>query len=122
MSRVCKNCGFENKDEYDFCAKCGNPLVEGLSPSTFFVYRDAEPIISKKFIIASYIITFIFSFGGFIIDSLINKQSLVFFSFFGFFMPFLLLQARDTRIKVHGVIQLVMSLIGFVLFIKTLPI
>ena len=42
MVRICKNCGFENQDSYDFCAKCGTPLVEGLQPNTFFVYRNVE--------------------------------------------------------------------------------
>ena len=68
MVRICKNCGFENQDSYDFCAKCGTPLVEGLQPNTFFVYRNVEQGISRKFIIISYIITIFFSFGGFLMD------------------------------------------------------
>ncbi len=121
MTRICKNCKFENQDSYDFCAKCGTPLVEGLKPNTVFVYRNAEPAINKKFLIISYLITIIFSFGGFIIDLVAKHTSMGFFSFFGFFMPFFLLQARDMKIKKHGVIQLLISLIGFILFIKTMP-
>ncbi len=121
MTRICKNCKFENQDSYDFCAKCGTPLVEGLKPNTVFVYRNAEPTINKKFLIISYLITIVFSFGGFIIDLVAKHTSMGFFSFFGFFMPFFLLQARDMRIKKHGVIQLLISLIGFILFIKTMP-
>ena len=121
MTRICKNCKFENQDSYDFCAKCGIPLVEGLKPNTVFVYRNAEPTINKKFLIISYLITIIFSFGGFIIDLVAKHTSMGFFSFFGFFMPFFLLQARDMKIKKHGVIQLLISLIGFILFIKTMP-
>lgn len=121
MTRICKNCKFENQDSYDFCAKCGTPLVEGLKPNTVFVYRNAEPTINKKFLIISYLITIIFSFGGFIIDLVAKHTSMGFFSFFGFFMPFFLLQARDMKIKKHGVIQLLISLIGFILFIKTMP-
>ena len=88
MVRICKNCGFENQDSYDFCAKCGTPLVEGLQPNTFFVYRNVEQGISRKFIIISYIITIFFSFGGFFMDLVARNTSMGFFSFFGFFMPF----------------------------------
>lgn len=121
MVRICKNCRFENQDSYDFCAKCGTPLVEGLQPNTFFVYRNVEQGISRKFIIISYIITIFFSFGGFLIDLVARNTSMGFFSFFGFFMPFFLIQAQDNNIKKHGFIQLFISLVGFILFVRTLP-
>lgn len=121
MVRICKNCGFENQDRYDFCAKCGTPLVEGLQPNTFFVYRNVEHGISRKFIIISYIITIFFSFGGFFMDLVARNTSMGFFSFFGFFMPFFLIQAQDNNIKKHGFIQLFISLVGFILFVRTLP-
>lgn len=120
MVRICKNCGFENQDSYDFCAKCGTPLVEGLQPNTFFVYRNMEHGISRKFIIISYIITIFFSFGGFLMDLVARNTSMGFFSFFGFFMPFFLIQAQDNNIKKHGFIQLFISLVGFILFVRTL--
>lgn len=78
MVRICKNCGFENQDSYDFCAKCGTPLVEGLQPNTFFVYRNVEHGISRKFIIISYIITIFFSFGGFLMDLVARNTSMGF--------------------------------------------
>ena len=121
MVRICKNCGFENQDSYDFCAKCGTPLVEGLQPNTFFVYRNVEQGISRKFIIISYIITIFFSFGGFLMDLVARNTSMGFFSFFGFFMPFFLIQAQDNNIKKLGFIQLFISLVGFILFVRTLP-
>ena len=121
MVRICKNCGFENQDSYDFCAKCGTPLVEGLQPNTFFVYRNVEQGISRKFIIISYIITIFFSFGGFLMDLVASISLMGFFSFFGFFMPFFLIQAQDNNIKKHGFIQLFISLVGFILFVRTLP-
>ena len=121
MVRICKNCGFENQDSYDFSAKCGTPLVEGLQPNTFFVYRNVEHGISRKFIIISYIITIFFSFGGFLMDLVARNTSMGFFSFFGFFMPFFLIQAQDNNIKKHGFIQLFISLVGFILFVRTLP-
>ena len=121
MVIICKNCGFENQDTYDFCAKCGTPLVEGLQPNTFFVYRNVEHGISRKFIIISYIITIFFSFGGFLMDLVARNTSMGFFSFFGFFMPFFLIQAQDNNIKKHGFIQLFISLVGFILFVRTLP-
>ena len=121
MVRICKNCGFENQDSYDFCAKCGTPLVEGLQPNTFFVYRNVERGISRKFIILSYIINIFFSVGGFLMDLVARNTSMGFFSFFGFFMPFFLIQAQDNNIKKHGFIQLFISLVGFILFVRTLP-
>lgn len=121
MVRICKNCGFENQDSYDFCAECGTLLVEGLQPNTFFVYRNVEQGISRKFIIISYIITIFFSFGGFLMDLVARNTSMGFFSFFGFFMPFFLIQAQDNNIKKHGFIQLFISLVGFILFVRTLP-
>ena len=121
MVRICKNCGFEIQDSYDFCAKCGTPLVEGLQPNTFFVYRNVEQGIGRKFIIISYIITIFFSFGGFLMDLVARNTSMGFFSFFGFFMPFFLIQAQDNNIKKHGFIQLFISLVGFILFVRTLP-
>lgn len=121
MVRICKNCEFENQDSYDFCAKCGTPLVEGLQPNTFFVYRNVEQGISRKFIIIAYIITIFFSFGGFLMDLVARNTSMGFFSFFGFFMPFFLIQAQDNNIKKHGFIQLFISLVGFILFVRTLP-
>ena len=121
MVRICKNCGFENQDSYDFCAKCGTPLVEGLQPNTFFVYRNVEQGISRKFVIISDIITIFFSFGGFLMDLVARNTSMGFFSFFGFFMPFFLIQAQDNNIKKHGFIQLFISLVGFILFVRTLP-
>ena len=52
MTRICSNCEFENQDDYDFCAKCGAPLVEGLQPNNIRVIRvDAR--VNKKAIIIS---------------------------------------------------------------------
>ena len=48
MTRICKNCSFENQDDYDYCAKCGTPLVEGVQPRQFYVYRQEMPQINKK--------------------------------------------------------------------------
>ena len=121
MVRICTNCGFENQDSYDFCAKCGTPLVEGLQPNTFFVYRNVEQGISRKFIIISYIITIFFSFGCFLMDLVARNTSMGFFSFFGFFMPFFLIQAQANHIKKHGFIQWFISLVGCILFVRTLP-
>ena len=51
MVRKCKNCGFVNQDDYDFCAKCGTPLVEGLQPRKVYVYRSELPQVNKKALI-----------------------------------------------------------------------
>ena len=61
MTRICENCKFENQDDYDFCAKCGTPLVEGVQPKNFIVFRNELPPVNNKAIIASYIVTIFLS-------------------------------------------------------------
>lgn len=116
MTRVCKNCGFENQDEYDFCAKCGTPLVEGLQPRRVYVYGAQLPPINKKALIAAYISTIFLSWSGFVV-SLISKHSnfMAVFTFFGFFMPFYLVQARHPTLKKHGLIMMAISFVGVAL-------
>ena len=53
MTRKCNSCGFENQDDYDYCAKCGVPLVGGVKPKQFYVYR-AQPRVNKRKILVSY--------------------------------------------------------------------
>ena len=101
--------------EVRFCAKCGNPLIEGARPKQVYVYHAQEPQINKKAIIISYIVTIILSWGGFF-SGLISKFSpITMFTFFGFFMPFYLLQSKHPTIKKHGIIQFGISLVGVVL-------
>jgi uncharacterized membrane protein YvbJ len=74
MTRTCENCGFVNQDDYDFCAKCGTPLVEGLQPRNVYVYRADQLQVNKKALAAAYIITIFLSWSGFVV-SLISKQT-----------------------------------------------
>ena len=111
MTRFCKSCGYENKDEYDFCAKCGNPLVEGLKPKQVFVYQK-EPQLNKKAILAAYIITIFLSWAGVVSTLFFKNNSMATFAFFGFFMPFYLLQAPVRKLKMHAIILLVISFVG----------
>ena len=46
MVRVCKKCEYVNQDDYDYCAKCGTPLVDGVQPKQFYVYRSQVPPIN----------------------------------------------------------------------------
>ena len=113
MSRICNNCSFENKDEYDFCAKCGTPLVEGLEPNRIYVYRKEEKHhINKKAMALAYIFTILLSFSGFIFGLLFKNATFGTFTFFGFFMPFYFIQAPIKEIKRHGIILMIISLIG----------
>ena len=50
MTRICSNCEFENQDDYDFCAKCGTPLVDGVGQNNFILYHP-PPQLNKKAII-----------------------------------------------------------------------
>ena len=112
MTRICKNCGYENKDEYDFCAKCGTPLVEGLKPKQVFVYQQQEPQLNTKAVLLAYIVTIFLSWIG-VVSVLLFKNSFpTTFAFFGFFMPFYLLQAPVRKLKIHGIILMLISLVG----------
>lgn len=75
MTRQCERCGFINQDDYDFCAKCGNPLVEGVQPKNFMVVRPEDIKINKKAIAISYIVTIFLSWSGFIVGILAKKHS-----------------------------------------------
>lgn len=122
MTRICNNCNFENQDDYDFCAKCGTPLVEGAQQRNFIVFKDMNelPPVNNKAIIASYIVTIFLSWSGFIVGTLLKNTSLSIFTFFGFFMPFYLVQSRHPTIRKHGIIMLIISLIGVFLSFYTL--
>lgn len=111
MTRICSKCEYENQDDYDYCAKCGTPLIEGLQPRNIRII-NASPQVNKKAILISYIITIFLSWSGFIINIFSKHSNLGFFTFFGFFLPFYLIQAPIKEIKKHGYIQLIISLIG----------
>lgn len=108
MVRICSKCGYENKDEYDFCAKCGTPLIENSSQLRLGISEESK----KKLIIISYLITIILSWGGVLIYFLRNSYSVGYLGFFGIFMPFYLIQAPDKKIRKHGYIMLFLSIIG----------
>lgn len=112
MTRKCNNCGFENQDDYDYCAKCGIPLVEGLERKQFYVYRVQEPKINKRNLLISYLLTIFLSWGGVIVWLISKSSSFTMFTFFGFFMPFYLVQSKHSQIKKHGIIQMIISLVG----------
>ena len=115
MRRICNNCNFENKDEYDFCAKCGTPLVEGLKPKQVYVYHAQNPQINKKAIIIAYIVTIFLSWSGFVVGIIAKNTRMAVFTFFGFFLPFYLIQAPVREIKKHGYIMLLISVVGIAL-------
>jgi len=119
MTRICENCKFENQDDYDFCAKCGTPLVEGVQPKNFIVFRNELPPVNNKAIIASYIVTIFLSWSGFIVGTFLKNTNLSFFTFFGFFMPFYLVQSRHPTIRKHGIVMLIISLVGVALSFYT---
>lgn len=120
MTRVCKNCGFENQDDYDFCAKCGKPLIEGVKPKNVLVVRPEQLQVNYKAIAISYIVTIFLSWSGFIVGTFLKNTFLSAFTFFGFFMPFYLIQSRHPVIRKHGFIQLAISLVGVALSFYTM--
>lgn len=113
MVRICKNCGYENKDEYNFCAKCGTQLVENVvTPQMALELQEST---KKKLIIISYLVTIILSWGGVVLYLLQFNYSVGYLGFFGAFMPFYLVQAPDKNVKKHGYIMLLISIIGIIL-------
>ena len=115
MTRICNNCNFENQDDYDYCAKCGTPLVEGLRPKQIYVYRNELPQINKKAIIAAYIVTIFLSWSGFVMGIISKNRIFATFTFFGFFMPFYLVQSKHPTLKKHGLIMMMISFVGVAL-------
>ena len=114
MTRICSRCEFENQDDYDYCAKCGTPLVEGLKPNNVIVVK-AEPRLNKKIMILSYLITIFLSWSGFVVTVLTKHSSMGIFTFFGFFIPFYLIQAPIRELRRHGIIQLLIATVGVTL-------
>ena len=115
MSRICFKCNFENQDDYDFCAKCGNPLVEGLKPNQVYVYRPEQLQINKKALVIAYILTIFLSWSGFVVGIVAKHTSMAVFTFFGFFMPFYLIQSKHPTLRKHGLIMMMISLVGVAL-------
>ena len=115
MTRICQNCEYVNQDDYDYCAKCGTPLVEGLRPKQVYVYKGAQPQLNKTAIIIAYILTIILSWGGFFWWLATRNTAINAFTFFGLFMPFYLIQAPVRELRKHGIILLFISLAGVAL-------
>ena len=116
MTRICKNCNFENQDDYDYCAKCGTPLVGQARPKQIYVYNSQQfPPINKKALIAAYITTIFLSWSGFVAGIIAKNTIFATFTFFGFFMPFYLVQSKHPTLRKHGMIMMVISLLGVAL-------
>lgn len=115
MTRICENCEFVNQDDYDFCAKCGTPLVEGVQPRNFYVVKAEDLPINKKAMFAAYVLTIFLSWSGFIVGIISKNTHMAIFTFFGFFMPFYLVQSKHPKIRKHGIIMMIISLVGVAL-------
>lgn len=116
MTRICKNCSFENQDYYDYCAKCGTPLVEGARPKQVYVYNSQQlPPLNKKAVIAAYIVTIFLSWSGFVVGLISKNTMFATFTFFGFFMPFYLVQSKHPTLRKHGLIMMAISFVGVAL-------
>ncbi|WP_409200833.1 zinc ribbon domain-containing protein [Methanobrevibacter sp. DSM 116169] len=109
MVKICSRCGFKYKNSYNFCPNCGN--------ESFIKDPDNIAIKNKHLIIGSYILTILFSWGGLLLNFILNFKNTSFFSFFGIFIPFYLIQSNNSLLKKHGYIQIVISLIGIILSI-----
>ena len=111
MVRICDKCGFINQDEYDFCAKCGNQLVDNVGYQQMGVPQVSEKS-KRKVILVCYLISIFLSWGGVFLYFLKTTEAIGFFGFFGAFIPFFLIQAPDRKAKIHGCIMLIIALTG----------
>ena len=98
MTRKCNNCGFENQDDYDYCAKCGIPLVEGAKPKQFYVYR-AQPRVNKRNLLISYLVTIFLSWGGVILWFIQKPQVLLCLRFSDFSCHFIWFNQNTLKLK-----------------------
>ncbi|WP_407414370.1 hypothetical protein, partial [Methanobrevibacter sp.] len=80
-----------------------------------YVYNSQQLQVNKKAIIASYIATIFLSWSGFFVSLFTKNNIVATFTFFGFFMPFFLVQSRHPTLRKHGLIQMVISLVGVAL-------
>ena len=115
MTRQCEKCGFVNQDDYDFCAKCGNPLIEGAEPQQVIIYNPQQLEINRNALILAYIVTIFLSWSGFVVGIISKHTNMAVFTFFGFFMPFYLVQSKHPVLRKHGRIMMMISLVGVVL-------
>ena len=115
MTRTCPKCGYENNDEFNFCAKCGTPLVDNPQIPPQMGVQPLSKEMKRKLIIVSYIITIFLSWSGVVIAILGLKNSFGIVGFFGIFMPFYLVQAPDPEVRKHGYIMLALSIVGMLL-------
>ena len=78
------------------------------------MYLSLEDIFQKNSALSRYDFRELVM-SGFIV-SLISKNSTVaVFTFFGFFMPFYLVQSRHPTLKKHGLIMMAISFVGVAL-------
>lgn len=106
----CPICGCENSDEYKFCHNCGNPLN----------FKDYDiiniphiKINTNKLIIIGYIIAILFGWGNFIFSFLFGSYG--FIGFIGLFFPGFMLNNKDSKIRKHAHIQLVIMITGIIM-------
>lgn len=112
--KVCTYCNCVNDDDATFCKNCGNLLYNENNLNFNKKY-------SRKFILAGYILSFIFGWGGLVLtlfSSLTN--SMFFIGFFGLIFPFNLIRSDDRDIGRAGYIQLLICLSGVFLQILLL--
>ena len=99
MTRICTKCGYENDDSFNFCAKCGTSLIEGVETPQFDVVMPLSGRQKRNIIILSYVITIALAWGGLVIKLLLSQSHISFIGFFGLFLPFYMLQSSDREIK-----------------------
>ncbi|MCQ2737507.1 MAG: hypothetical protein MJ224_02770 [archaeon] len=138
----CPYCNSENPDSYKYCHECGcplnysnfNPNPNSNSNSNFnnnphsifnnynnsnSYYNNSNLVMSdeskKKLIIFGYIIAILFGWGSFLFSFLFRSFGFYgFFGFFGLFFPGFMLNSNDKTLKKHGIIQLLITLLGII--------
>ena len=113
----CPYCNSENPDSYKYCHECGCPLnyTNFNSNSNHSINQNIEYTDKKKLILIGYIISILFGWGTFLFSFLFRSFGFYgFFGFFGLFFPGFMLNSNDKTLKKHGIIQLLITLLGII--------
>lgn len=117
--KKCNYCGTVNEDWARYCNYCGKPLIKTHEEKEYtpeLEIEKPEPD-ENKIIKIGYVISIIFGWGWVPLIILNAYNNIGFFGFFGLFLPFYMINSNNSKIRKHGLIQLMICLSGFLMAI-----
>lgn len=123
--KKCKYCGTVNEDWARYCNYCGKSLLENNFDKETYTqefnntqtYTNPINYNEDKIIIIGYILSIVFGWGWIPLLFLNALSGIGFIGFFGLFLPFYMINSSNSKIRRHGIIQLLICLSGFVIAI-----